>query len=166
MAALFPSGQALELRPADGSWHMVLQPDESLKPRSALLPRRWTGPARVWSSVTPVILDRHPKPHFRKDPLGWRESCMEILGGACARGGLPHPSHINVTPYSPLTGVPPAPEFKPPAPRHGRPARFHIHVTLCFDRHVLGPLLLGAGRFRGYGLFAPQGGRMTDVHEP
>jgi CRISPR-associated protein Csb2 len=37
----------------------------------------------------------------------------------------------------------------------------HSHAVLIFDEDVAGPLLIGAGRFRGYGLCRPlvQGGQ-------
>jgi CRISPR-associated protein Csb2 len=54
-----------------------------------------------------------------------------------------------------LQGVPPSSAFAPPPARAGRPARVHFHVTLTFDQKIAGPVLLGAGRFRGYGLLAP-----------
>jgi len=42
----------------------------------------------------------------------------------------------------------------PPA-RAGKPARPQIHVHLRFAERVAGPVLLGAGRFLGYGLCRP-----------
>lgn len=35
--------------------------------------------------------------------------------------------------------------------------RFHTHVKLVFPEPVLGPILLGSARFRGYGFFKPVG---------
>lgn len=155
LSALFSESETLELTPQDRAWSVRLQPDESITPKTALQPHRWTRPSRVWTSVTPVVLDRHPKPQFKKDPAAWRESCEEILRASCVRIGLPAPAGVEVSPYSSLRGVPAAPAFPAPAARPGRPARFHIHATLIFDREILGPVLVGAGRFRGYGLMLP-----------
>jgi CRISPR-associated protein Csb2 len=153
----------LELTPKDGSWSLTLSPESSLRPRLAVQPDRWTRGSVDWATVTPLILDRHPKPHFKKDPAGWRASCREIIKAACANLGLPEPVSVEPSPYSPLAGVPAAPAFPTPASRAGRPPRFHVHATLTFAEPILGPLLLGAGRFRGYGLCLPLSSRDDDA---
>ncbi|NQT14361.1 MAG: type I-U CRISPR-associated protein Cas5/Cas6, partial [Planctomycetes bacterium] len=44
----------------------------------------------------------------------------------------------------------------PSYPAKGRNAsRPQVHVWLRFAEPVVGPILLGAGRYRGYGLFKP-----------
>lgn len=155
MACLFPQGAPLELVAASGEPRMILQPANPDESRKAFQPSRWIGPASRWSTVTPVIFDRHPKPDFKKDPVAWQNSCHQIILGACQRIGLPDPKYIDVSLYSGIKGVPPSSAFAPPPARPDRPARVHLHVTLSFAEKVVGPLLLGAGRFRGYGLFAP-----------
>jgi CRISPR-associated protein Csb2 len=152
---LLDDNDGLELVAADRSWTLRLAPESSLRPRQALQPRRWNCASDQWATVTPIILDRHPKPHFKKDPERWRESCREIIRVACVNLGLPEPVSIEPSPYSPLVGVPAAPAFPAPIPRPGRPPRFHVHATLTFAEPIHGPLLLGAGRFRGYGLCLP-----------
>ena len=155
LAALLGEDGKLELSPPDKAWSLRLAPDESPDPKLALRPSRWTRPATTWSSVTPIILDRHPKPHFGKDPFAWRQSCNEIICKACVRLGLPEPVRVDVSPYSPLSGVPPAFAFAAPVGRAGRPPRFHVHASLQFATPITGPLLIGAGRYRGYGLCLP-----------
>jgi CRISPR-associated protein Csb2 len=155
MTALFGEGGELELSPPDKAWVIRLKPEESPDPKLSLRPSRWTRRATTWSSVTPIILDRHPKPHFDKDPVAWKNSCEAIIGEACLRVGLPIPERIEVSPHSPVGGVPPAFAFAAPAARSGRPQRFHVHASLQFAEPIEGPLLLGAGRFRGYGLCLP-----------
>ena len=155
LSALLGDAGELELSPPDKTWLVRLAPDESPDPKQALRPARWTQPATTWSTVTPIILDRHPRPHFSKDPEAWRESCMAIIAKACVRLGLPEPVRIDVSPHSPLPGVPPAFAFPAPAGRSGRPARFHVHASLQFAAPIQGPLLIGAGRYRGYGLCLP-----------
>lgn len=163
LSALFGEDGQLELSPADKSWHWVLRPITSPAPPMALQTKRWTKPSRHWASVTPVILDRHPKPHFSKDPQKWEQSCQQIIMESCSRVGLPAPRRISVSSYSLLNGTPPAPAFEAPKMRSGRPARFHIHAALEFAEPVEGPLLLGAGRYRGYGLFMPVLQSLTEV---
>jgi CRISPR-associated protein Csb2 len=155
LAALLDENGQLELSPPDKAWMIRLKPEESPDPRQALRPQRWTQASAVWTSVTPIILDRHPKPHFSKNPEAWRESCISIIAAACERVGLPRPIEIEVSRHSPLVGVPSASGFVAPVSRSGRPARFHVHASLKFAEPVEGPLLLGAGRFRGYGLCLP-----------
>lgn len=157
LSALFEDHDdgVLELSPRDKAWSVRLRPDDSPDPKLALRPSRWTRPSAVWTSVTPMILDRHPKPPFEKDPAGWRRSCVRIIADACRRLGLPAPLEIQVSPHSALPGVPPAFAFPVLSARPGRPSRFHIHVTLRFAEEIQGPLLLGAGRFRGYGMLMP-----------
>jgi CRISPR-associated protein Csb2 len=155
LAALLDEHGQVELSPADKAWAIQLAPEESPDSRLALRPSRWTRPSTTWESITPIILDRHPKPHFEKDPAAWHVSCEKIISQACQRIGIPIPERIVVSPHSPIQGVPPAFAFKAPAARSGRPPRFHIHASLQFAVPVEGPLLLGAGRFRGYGLCLP-----------
>lgn len=155
LAALLDADGRLDLTPPDHSWTIQLKPDDSLQPKLALQPQRWTRKSCTWHSVTPIILDRHPKPHFKKDPVGWKESCCKIISDACEKLGLPKPESIDPSRYSPLVGVPAAPAFPAPKARNGRPPRFHVHASLKFANPIEGPLLLGAGRFRGYGLCLP-----------
>lgn len=155
LAALLDDKGQLELSPPDKSWTIQLSPDASPDPRQALRPTRWTQASSIWTTVTPIILDRHPKPHFNKNPEAWRESCSSIIQTACERIGLPKPIEIDVSRQSRLVGVPPASSFVAPAARPGRPERFHVHASIKFAEPVEGPLLLGAGRYRGYGLCLP-----------
>lgn len=128
-------------------------------PPLALRPVTWTGPAKVWASVSPVVLDRHPKTDPRKDRLAFLEEVAGIVAESCRRIGLPAPVEIDIDKNSWHRGSPrakPGPDGYPLMPeRPGGPNRRQLHVWLRFDRPVLGPLLLGAGRYRGYGLCRP-----------
>jgi CRISPR-associated protein Csb2 len=158
--SLFSTDNTVRLHALDGSWEMSLEPHTespaARTSRSALQVSRWTKASTRWCSVTPVVLDRHPKVHFKKDPERWAASCCTIIAESCLRAGVPEPTRIIVSLASPLEGVPPSPAFVAPPVRPGRPLRFHVHATLEFAEPVSGPLLVGAGRFRGYGLFLPQ----------
>lgn len=107
-------------------------------------PERWRQGSDHWVSVTPVILDRFPR-------SGDLEQEIER---SCLRVGLPEPRDIVVS-TSPLVagGI----RMRPgdlPAQARGKLFR---HVELRFDHKVAGPILLGAGRYLGVGLFAPLG---------
>ncbi len=156
---LFGENGEIFLHAEDGSWDMTLRPESQVGSTrttlQALIPSRWTGAAKIWRSVTPIILDRHPKPHFNKDPEAWVHSCQDIIRQSCERAGWPTPLRIKPTLHSPINGVPPAAAFVSPKSKPGMPPRFHLHAEIELDEPVAGPLLLGAGRYRGYGLMLP-----------
>lgn len=108
--------------------------------------RRWESPSKVWASVTPVVLDRHPDEPYGPEAEGF-------LRLACRNAGLPDPEHVVVRPTSVVSGAPPAREFPryPPAQPSVR-----VHAVLFFKEEVSGPVLVGRGRYRGMGLFLPQ----------
>ena len=51
----------------------------------------------------------------------------------------------------------PGPNGMPWLPGKSGGARQQVHALLQFDREVEGPVLIGAGRYRGYGLCKPLG---------
>lgn len=137
------------IRIFDGKWlecEAVLEEREL--PPVALRSEIWTGPALLWATVTPVVLDRH---HEGKDR--WRLA-TETVKDACVRIGLPRPADVALHPVSPISGVPRSDEFAPLIRKQGGRLQ-HYHAVLVFDQPVLGPVLIGAGRFRGYGFCRP-----------
>lgn len=79
----------------------------------------------------------------------------DVIRQACERIGLPQPAKVTVVPTIALSGAQ-KPRFYGPFPREAnRTRRALTHAILEFDRPVLGPILLGAGRFSGLGLFRP-----------
>lgn len=100
---------------------------------------------RVWATVTPVCLDRYPK----KNKL----TAEQIVAESCMRVGLPRPAEVRLGPVSVVSGVPLARDFR----GQGKQAngRMRTHALLRFDEPVRGPLLIGAGRFVGLGVFVP-----------
>jgi len=152
--------------------------------RGALQPETWTAHpngATTWTSVTPVVLDKFPK-SVRSNPqqrAAWEREVRAIIADACTRTGLPHPIHIDIDTTSWHAGSPRAvtkrrrlrraslpadcnqaslgvgfPAYPPKGTNASRP---QVHVFLQFAVPVIGPVLLGAGRYRGYGLFKPWG---------
>lgn len=107
-------------------------------------PRRWVGPARQWSSVSPVVHERWTK----KVPT------LEDVATWCAHAGLPEPRTMTLSRRPLLAGaldLPPALVFR--ADRERRP---YSHMAMEFVEPVEGPVVLGRGRQFGMGLFAPQ----------
>ena len=122
------------------------------RPPANLDPRTWTRASRVWASVTPVALNRH----FDGDDR-WERSA-ESVKDMCRHVGLPRPREVLLHPVSLVEGAPHAREFPQLARKHDRGRRRHGHAVVVFDEPVCGPVLIGAGRFRGYGLCRPMEG--------
>jgi CRISPR-associated protein Csb2 len=123
----------------------------------------WARPAAHWASVTPVVFDR-----FSDDPVEKRQ----IIADSCERIGLPRPAEVRFSHVSPFLGAPPSPEFGPLDRGAGRPVRPYTHVGLSFTdaearpRPVGGPVLIGAGRYRGYGVLRPYDPRRSHPWTP
>jgi CRISPR-associated protein Csb2 len=152
-SVLRPSGRVDELKLGRlGVWR--LRRDTSTRPPWNLRPEACTAHpegATHWSTVTPVAFDRHPK---AKDRGEYQREVAEMMAGACTAIRLPRPREVIVTPVSAHLGVPPAHAF-PRLTRKDGSERRHAHAILVFDRAVRGPILIGAGRYRGYGVCRP-----------
>mgnify|MGYP000160611504 CR=1 FL=1 len=135
---------------AGSSGAIDLQWEDRPAPPQALRAVRWCGPSATWASVTPIVLDRSP-PRRHANHDAW---ATEQIILACTRQGLPVPVEIAILGSSEFTGAPSA-RVMPPWLRKDGTRRWHLHARLVFPTTVAGPLLLGAGRYRGYGLCAP-----------
>lgn len=111
----------------------------------------YSSGATHWSTVTPVVFDSHPK---SKEKGIYHREVAAMISHSCERIGLPAPREVIVTPVSAHLGAPAAHEF-PRLERKDGSRRRHAHAILVFDEPVCGPILLGAGRYRGYGLCRP-----------
>jgi CRISPR-associated protein Csb2 len=134
-----------------GRWE--LQRNLELTALHNLRESTWTRASRGWASVTPMVLDRYPGSR----PMGHPETqrrIRETIIAACERVGLPAPAQIEVgqSPY--FNGSAKAGQF---IRRDREDTRPLLHSWLLFDEPVIGPILLGAGRYRGLGLFRPYG---------
>lgn len=127
-------------------WHWDVELATALSSRLNLQTRRWTGPSQVWASVTPVVLHHHPK----------REGhAAEILAQAIQSARYPMAESVELRTVSPFTGAGSVDDMPPFA--HGGPGlcKYHVHAIIRFPRELEGPVLIGRGRYRGYGLFRP-----------
>lgn len=123
-------------------------------PGATLLPNSWTGaPAgrKEWATVTPFVFDKHAK---AKDLGTYREEIAASIRLACERVGVRVPVRVIVTPTSAHLGIPPAHAF-PRLQRKDGSERRHCHAILEFDEPIVGPLVIGAGRYLGYGFCRP-----------
>lgn len=138
------------IRLFDGQWFeccVELESRESLPWN--LQPETWTGPARSWATVTPVVLDRH------FDGENKWEKAAESLKDGCERIGLPRPTEVFLHPVSMFEGVPRSNQFPWLTRKQDGGRMHHTHAVIVFGQEVLGPVIVGAGRFRGYGFCRP-----------
>ncbi|MGQ0445791.1 MAG: type I-G CRISPR-associated protein Csb2, partial [Beijerinckiaceae bacterium] len=134
----------------DGQWlECTAELDTRESPPWNLRPETWTGPARHWASVTPVVLDRH------FDGTDKWEKAAETVKDACIRAGLPRPLDVLLHPVSMFEGVSRSNEFPWLTRKKDGGRMHHAHAVIVFDEDVQGPVVAGAGRFRGYGLCRP-----------
>lgn len=143
-------GEPRAIKLYDGQW---LECSAAIEQRESppwnLRAEAWTRASRMWASVTPVGLDRHFDGRDK-----WDKAAESVKDG-CERIGLPRPREVLLHPVSLVEGVPHAREFAH-IKRKSDGGRIHqSHVVLVFDEPVSGPVLIGAGRYRGYGLFRP-----------
>lgn len=121
-------------------------------------PNRWCGPARRWLSVTPVALDRNPGNLRHADTArceAAERSAEKIVATACLNIGLPAPLRVTIHSDPMLRGSAPVRSFPKYAVQGGRVQRVLVHAAIEFRESVSGPMLLGAGRYHGYGLCTP-----------
>lgn len=130
----------------------------------------WCRPARRWLTATPVALDRFPG-QLRSGTQQARERAeaeAEVsIARACELAGLPGDPNVTIRLDAPLTGLPAAPadgrrdggvgrQRQFPGYRTGRGTpRVCVHAEIEFSERVRGPVLIGAGRYFGYGLCLP-----------
>ena len=134
----------------DGQWfECAIELETRERPPKNLNPDTWTRESCVWASVTPVVLNRH---FDGKDK--W-ERAAESVKDMCGHIGLPRPREVLLHPVSLVEGVPHAREYSQLTRKNNGGRRSHNHAVIVFDEPVRGPVLVGAGRFRGYGLCRP-----------
>lgn len=112
-----------------------------------LRPDRWMGQptgARRWVSVTPVMLDRYPG---RRDPA-------EMLADAFVTAGYPQPESVTVLEAPLVRGAVHMPR-RDTIPTN-RPRRPFMHCRVEFASPVRGPVIAGALRYLGCGMFVPE----------
>ena len=136
-----------------GVWRLV--PVDELGYRSALDERNWTAAppgAMEWASVTPIAFDAHAKSKDRSEYLA---EVAEMIAAACERVGLPRPIQIAPSHVQRHAEARPTRRTLEASTKRRKFCCRHLHARLWFDRPVVGPVLLGAGRYRGYGLMRP-----------
>ncbi|MBT9290787.1 type I-G CRISPR-associated protein Csb2 [Prosthecodimorpha staleyi] len=127
-------------------------------------PLSYTAPARVFATVTPIVLDRH----LKATGAAKHDEIVQGIVAACRNIGLPEPEMIEtrwgprpaVVPekHSAVVGAPSAwpsggapvwTRWRLPPSLASRPL---THAVLRFAEPIEGPVILGAGRHVGLGL--------------
>jgi CRISPR-associated protein Csb2 len=132
-----------------GSWSLGLEPEST---RASLRFARYIRAAQRWGTVLPAALDRHPKDKPAKSLP--RSLPMLASTSACRRKrSMAWTTRFTSTHRSGVRRQP---------SRSVRRCRKTAHIAAnrsCISssifRRVRGPLILGAGRFRGLGLCLP-----------
>ena len=106
-------------------------------------PRRWRGPSTTWVTAFPVV-------HERRGVAGLAEAARW-----CRHAGLSEPIAFRSMRTPLLRG---AVDLAPAeVNRPGRPALPYSHAEFRFAEPIEGPVVVGAGRQRGFGLCVPVG---------
>lgn len=115
-------------------------------------PRRWIKRSRQWVTAIPAIHERYG--HLSLDEIArW-----------CVHAGYPKPVSYRSSRLSLISGgLRLAPTE---VPRPGRAVKPYSHLELYFTEPVMGPVVIGAGRQRGFGLCAPVDEASSDGSQP
>lgn len=108
----------------------------------------YTKSSEIWATVTPAVFGKHPK----RNQIGVDLDGGDVLEEACKMIGLPKPVEVRSGPASTFQGVPMARDFSIPD-KYRR--YYRSHMMIRFDRKVSGPVIIGSGRFSGFGLCLP-----------
>lgn len=142
------TGEERDVALWEKEWEWQLTRETRDRPPTALRAQTWTRPSRVWASVTPVVLHHYPKKNREGD-------VARILFEAFESALLPRPKAITSHPVSPLEGVGGARDIPEFTEGGQGMCRYQTHAVVEFEQPIQGPVLVGRGRFRGYGLFRP-----------
>ena len=116
----------------------VMPRDRSERRPLAAHPATWERRSHGWVTAFPAI-------HERRRPVDLAE-----VTRWCAHAGLPSPVRVRSTRGPLVSG---AVDLAPvEVNRPGRPGRPYSHVEIWFDELVRGPVVIGSGRQRGFGL--------------
>lgn len=120
---------------------MRVSPHDGAERPLAANPSRWTRSSRGWVTAFPAI-------HERRGPM-----TLAGLSRWCRHAGLPAPVAFRSTRGPLVRG---AADLAPvEVNRPGRPRLPYSHVELWFKEPLRGPVVIGAGRQRGFGLCVP-----------
>ncbi|MFV2013295.1 MULTISPECIES: type I-U CRISPR-associated protein Csb2 [unclassified Micromonospora] len=109
---------------------------------------RWTGPpsgAKQWVTASPMMLDHFPNRS---------RSAADIVADGLVTADYPRPASVTVLDAPVLRGAISAPR-RGTLPKQ-RPSRPLVHCRISFAEPVRGPVIAGALRYLGCGVFVPE----------
>ena len=107
----------------------------------AATPNRWRGPSRRWATAIPAIHERRTRITL-KEVSRW-----------CHHAGLPPPVQFRSARKPLIAG---AVDLAPiEVNRANRPGLPYSHIEIWFEESMQGPIVIGSGRQRGFGLCVP-----------
>lgn len=106
---------------------------------------QYTKSHRIWTSVTPVILDGFDD----RNPVKTEKLLRKALLNAGVVNQIDFENiELDWSPFGFRSGVEPVRAFSRPEKLNGT----MIHLRLTFNEPRIGPIAIGAGRYRGFGL--------------
>jgi len=105
----------------------------------------WQKPSTMWATVTPIVVNKI----LHSDHTKWNDEIRQIIAKSCKEQNLPNVA-VSISNIAFHLGVPTANMF----PRYAK-NKTQVHAILQFDEKVSGPLILGDGKYNGYGLCKP-----------
>jgi CRISPR-associated protein Csb2 len=127
---------------------MLLELDERpINQRAVTLrPETWTGPAELWTTVSPVVLPQFPRRKLTPE---------EVIAQACEQAGYPPPMKVRASSAPAMSGVPHSRSFHVKPRKGSHPPRPLTHAVIQFAQPVRGPVMIGAGLYAGFGVCRP-----------
>jgi CRISPR-associated protein Csb2 len=116
----------------------------NLLPTSDWVLKQYTGESRTWSTVTPIVMPGHDE--------GDADEAERLLRRAFGHAGLLEAAEeLEWRAVGFRAGVDLAKHYRVPESPNRWPT---VHVRVRFSHPIRGPLAVGAGRYRGLGVFA------------
>jgi CRISPR-associated protein Csb2 len=104
----------------------------------------YTRRSKTWTTLTPLRLWKMPNRTGTDIPL--------LVAEAIRQAGYPDPAWVETDPSPFVVG---GRDVRAYRHRFEKPF-WLVHARFCFEREVVGPMLVGRGRYLGFGLCAPQ----------
>ncbi len=121
----------------------------STLPASDWVRRQYTDKSRVWSTVTPVVWPGHDDHDSSKAERVLRKAFVDA---GISQKLVDDIVELEWRPVGFRAGLDLASRYERPEKLNGR----QYHVRVRFPHPIRGPLAVGAGRYRGLGLFATE----------
>jgi CRISPR-associated protein Csb2 len=125
-----------------------LKPVDEERIPFGIRPSTYRAKSDIWATVTPIIFGKHPK----KSSIGPGKDGGKVFREMCAEAGLPEPVEVRMGKVSIFQGAPTALDVQVPEKMSGR---LRAHALIKFKEKVEGPVIIGAGRYYGFGLCKP-----------